>query len=162
MAAIVAVKRGLWKLIVVVGIVGPLAYLRQYPRPNEGVSPHPRPTPRYRIGPPKPSPDRHSEARMRMRRSLDTCSRLSFRIAVTRVREVPARLAISACVISSLRAISFRRLSSAYCTCHSFAAAAERPRVPANSSGVLATMGLTLRIEKLLGHPPAPPCSRTP
>src|SRR6476646_4982954 len=85
-----------------------------------------------------------------MRRSLETCSRSSFNIAVTLVREVPARLAISACVIFSLFAISFRRLSSAYCTRHSFAATAESPRTPANSSGVLATMGLTLCIEKLL------------
>src|SRR5882724_10913517 len=60
-----------------------------------------------------------------MSRSLDTCSRSSFKIAVTLVLEVPARFAISACVISCLRTISFNRLSRACWTCHSCAAAKE-------------------------------------
>ena len=48
---------------------------------------------------------------IRISRSLETCSISSFRIALTLVREVPARLAISACVILSRAAISFRCLS---------------------------------------------------
>jgi hypothetical protein len=38
---------------------------------------------------------------MRIKRSLDTCSRSSFRIAVTLDREVAARFAISAWVMFS-------------------------------------------------------------
>jgi hypothetical protein len=44
-----------------------------------------------------------SKARMRIGKSLDTCSRSSFRIEVIRVREVPARRAIFACVILTAR-----------------------------------------------------------
>src|SRR5258708_7778619 len=85
---------------------------------------------------------------MRIKRSLDTCSMSSFGIAVILVREVPARIAIAAFL--SLRTISLRRLSRACWTCHSFAAAADSPIALARSSGVLATIGLSLGIQKLL------------
>src|ERR1035441_2705922 len=48
------------------------------------------------------------------------------------------------------RTITLRCLSSACRTCHSFAATAESPSAAASSSGVVATIGLSLRIEKLL------------
>src|SRR5262249_35859815 len=57
--------------------------------------------------------------------------------------------AISACVIFSRAAISFSLLSSACCTCHSLASAADSPILVASSSGFLAIIGLILGIENL-------------
>src|ERR1035438_3652339 len=71
-----------------------------------------------------------SEPRIRISRSVDTCSRSSFKMAVTLVREVPARFAISAWA--------------------SLASRAESPRAEAGSSGVEATIGLSLGIQDLL------------
>lgn len=85
---------------------------------------------------------------MRTSRSVDTCSRSSFRMAVTRVREVPARRAISACVSPCRRAICFRRCSNAFCTCYSLGAVAGSPRAAARTSGVLAIIGFSRGIEE--------------
>jgi hypothetical protein len=87
-----------------------------------------------------------NELRMRINRSLDTCSRSSFKIAVILVREVPARMAIWAWVIFSRCTIFLSRRSRACWTCHSFATAVDSPIAFAKSSGVLATIGLNLRM----------------
>src|SRR5260221_3705305 len=86
---------------------------------------------------------------MRIKRSLDTCSMSSFRIAVILVREVPARIAIA--VSHPLLAYDlFKASQQSVLTCHSFAAAADSLIALARSSGVLATIGLSLGIQKLL------------
>src|SRR5208283_1083461 len=87
---------------------------------------------------------------IRIRRSLDTWSRSSFKMAVILVREVPARLATSAWVTPCLRTIALSRLSKVQCTSHSFASVTESPSAAAKSSGVLAIIGFSLGIEKLL------------
>src|SRR5271157_1787240 len=85
-----------------------------------------------------------------IRRSLETWSRSSFKMALILVREVPARLATSAWVTPCLRTIALSRLSKVQCTSHSFASVTESPSAAAKSSGVLAIIGFSLGIQELL------------